>query len=989
MGAIDFRAKAQALGASFIYAPVDGETALTNYGSLAALPAGALVNGAFMNTPGIVYDGASLGLDGVNDYADTHYLTRTNLAQTPYFTGGNKGCVTNDARVTSATSKAMAIIADESLALTTTEVAAGNTFSCRARINKANKFGAPVGAGVKVTVRAAVQPPTKRKVGFFLRAYNAEGIEIATTNNSAETEVPAAVPTVVWGEWTTPAETAFISVSLCYQGVTIGEEVFWDAICMEQGTKAEVEARGYFPLPAQITAGESAWSGTARESISDTGAFARLSIRTFVSTFSTPSVARNNGLFGGSTSGFSGAFVSATGKLTFRLGDGTTTNDKASASVPAGQTNVAAIVWNGIANTYSSYLNGVISANAVATGTTHNDANQSLRVGSLGLTAFEGQNLPFAVFPTALTEAQVQELTAAATSEPVATFSSSARVKVIYEPQSGRLSFYLRRPDGSMKRVAGDEVAAENVLQNFTFGTAIPGGYTTASGNFTRDPRTDYGDFGVYDEFLARGPGNESAYEGYDIEIPKSSGQQTGVVATGWSSYMKDNATLQEIYVDRDMTRFTPSSATRKIGEYAGNMTPVDGTLTVDPTSGLPALELAVSDTWVSPFIPVCEAWYDAGPSAKVSSVFASVKAVGSIATGVTPWTFWYYMSDDMNAGANPIQGRVPLTGLEANDEPNWPALGFAPRRYLGIQWLYNSTPAGAQGAKFAVLLRNIVVVGQHSVTVQAGYLVLASDVIANILSRAAPLLNFTTGPEGSIVPSTFGIPHLIFPQAVNAEEAVLQTSKYDVPDWGVYDNRQFFWRPPSAGRLWEARESDAGTELVDAGEQAEDVYNGVVVEFTDPSGRTLLVGPPSALGTPIAGCDYASGLLIDESPANPLNEHGRTRYAKLTVGPTTTLSGAEQLGMRWLQDELSNALRGTATLTGFARDSYGVAEPVWKVRAGDRIRFDGGVERRIIETSYNHEERTILLTLDSTPNRVDALMAKMEVELVSLGSGS
>lgn len=557
-----------------------------------------------------------------------------------------------------------------------------------------------------------------------------------------------------------------------------------------------------------------------------------------------------------------------------------------------------------------------------------------------------------------------------------------AEVNVIRpEPQAGRLAFYLRRPDDTEKRIAGDEPEAEDIARNFTFGTAVPGGYTNSKVDLTRDPRIDYGDFDLYDEFIARSPSGESAFEGYNIEIPNSGDEQVGAVATGWASSLKDNPTLQEIYVDRDQGRWGGDSAARKINHLSNNFAPNDPSALTDPATGLPAVQLAVEGSWIAPWRPIAETVYDAGPSARVKRVILNWKVLAP-ASGDSNFVLnlavlssdaWAVIEQTGDIYTSGSEGLIVFTPLTAG-------------RYAGAHWYYPTSPAGNDGAVYAVHLRGIVVVGNHAVPLTSSNGVLASDVMADIIARAAPMLTYTTGQEGSIAPSTYSIPHLIFPEAVTAEDAILQASKYDVPDWGVYNDREFFWRPPTTGTLWVARQGDSGTSLQDTGKQAEDVYTGVMVQFTDPSGKTFLVGPP---GTP--GCDYTDSSLRDSSETNLLNERSRTRLGKLVVSAVTTLSGAIQLGARWLQEELAVADRGTAVLTAFVQDSTGTFEPVWKVRAGDRIRFDDadGRERRIIETSYDHEARTVSLTLDSTPHRLEALMEKMQVELVAIGSGS
>lgn len=550
---------------------------------------------------------------------------------------------------------------------------------------------------------------------------------------------------------------------------------------------------------------------------------------------------------------------------------------------------------------------------------------------------------------------------------------------------SGRLAFYLRRPDGFETRVAGDEVDAENVAQNFTFGTTDPGGYGSFSLNLTRDPRVEYGDFDIYDEMIARGPGGEIACQGYNMEIPKSGEQQASVVGTGWQAYLKDNPTFQEIYVDRDCNRFTPMSTQRRVAVYGAAYVPYDFQTVNDAVGGMPCLEGGFEGNWPASWGQLAEAWYDFGPSARSGSVLFVQQLIGASGGAAGAFRLYWIGADDNAGGGGLSAGDYIPSGAENGYAP------AAPKRYLFVQFYAPvGTAAGTAGVKWAIRLSGIVVFGNHGLPIAGNARTnggpVASDVVANIVQRAAPLLNFTTGPEGSIQPSVFPIPHLIYPEPVTPEDAILQASKYDVPSWGVYDDRQFFWRPPGSGRLWIARQGDAGCELKPAGKQGEDVYTGVLVQFTDPTGKQFMIGPP---GT--SGCDYTDASLQDLSETNPLNERGRPRLGKLVVSAITTLAGALQLGARWLQEELAVADRGTAIVTEFVQDSSGNYEPVWKVRAGDRIRFDDadGRERRIIETNYSHEERTNSLTLDSTPHRLEALMEKMQVELVAVGAGS
>jgi hypothetical protein len=279
------------------------------------------------------------------------------------------------------------------------------------------------------------------------------------------------------------------------------------------------------------------------------------------------------------------------------------------------------------------------------------------------------------------------------------------------------------------------------------------------------------------------------------------------------------------------------------------------------------------------------------------------------------------------------------------------------------------------------VRFSKIAAYGNHGLTTRANGTepdgVYASDVVRDIVTRTAPQLTI-----GTIDADAFVIPHLVFDTPTTGEDAIQYVNAYHGKDWGVEDNRTFFWRASSPDRLtWQARLS-TGARLDLEGETAEQIYNGVYVMYTDHTGTRKTVAPS---GT---DADSTDVTLADTSSTNPLNEWGYTRWGLLEISQTTTLAGATQLGRVWLAEHSVPQRRGTLTLTGAVTHPTEGDVPVWRVRAGDYVAISdhpADVPRRIIETRYNHATRTVTANLDNTPHALDAIMGRLGVSLVGV----
>jgi hypothetical protein len=543
-----------------------------------------------------------------------------------------------------------------------------------------------------------------------------------------------------------------------------------------------------------------------------------------------------------------------------------------------------------------------------------------------------------------------------------------------------RLSLSVTHADQSVTRWGPDEPNAEDVPGDLTFSTSIPGGYRDLSCSLLRRIDLDYPDQGLYDGVTVYGPGNVTAWDGRLIQFPRSHGAGFEITpgAVGWSAHLKDDPSFREIYIDRDVSHWTDAPFDRmleranagfaqgKIQLTIGN----GGAIWTVPNEALPSGEHS-------------ELHYDAGPGLGVAMLLYNGTRTGASWAGSfeAPTVFID------TAATFPSASSATLT----LDGASRTASGWTTERYAMVRTRTTAavTPAVGHQQSYA----SLVAIGGHGLTTSTagtgstGFL--ASDVLANILTRAAPALSYTTGTDGSIETTAFAIPHLVFHDPITAEDAIMFVNAYHQYEWGVYDNREFFYRAPDPDRLcWEARLSE-GAHVQLEGDTAEQVFNGIVVSYQDVNGQRKSIGPAAEYwhaGTALV--DATSTLLVDTSETNPLNEHGLTRWAKLEISQPTTQAGAEQLGYVWLTEHSLPQRRGNITLTGTATHPTEGQVPVWRPRAGDYVRIPdhpADVPRRIISTSYTHGSRSISLDCDNTSFKLDAIMERLGVGLVGV----
>ncbi len=527
------------------------------------------------------------------------------------------------------------------------------------------------------------------------------------------------------------------------------------------------------------------------------------------------------------------------------------------------------------------------------------------------------------------------------------------------------LACEIELADGTLHRFGPDEADEADIPSSVEWQTQNPGGFADGSVVVHR-PEWATREALLFSPARIYGPGNRTRYEGRVRDVSQVDTDSIRLDFEGWSTHLDDNESWRQLYVDRDLSAWTAPTRARRLLLYSVFRHVADPTIEGDST--LPSLALIFEAGWVN---PVGEAFYDAGPGQTISSIYYDMTSAST-----SSYVGRIGVSSDQISTASDLTANL-LTG--ASSSATGTHTPTAAYRYGYIVFYFAGTVAAGQDQHFTV--RNLAVFGDHGLTKAGaapdeGYL--GSDVLAHAISQAAPMLNVSAD---SIEISTFVITQLVHDSGT-VRELVEQVTALggagNLPnDWGVYDDRTFYWRTPGTyGRTWRVRRDQVATPNED-GPSSDERFASVVVAYTDAAGATKTVGP---LGS---GSDYEDARLTDADDNNPATRVvGRT--VRRDVG-ITTQEGAVLIGQAILAEQSANTRRGSVTIQGeAATDEGGFTEPSCAIRAGDRIvvEDEGGVlpsAQYINQTSYSHDTATLTANLGIAPQKVEVLLAQLQ----------
>lgn len=544
-----------------------------------------------------------------------------------------------------------------------------------------------------------------------------------------------------------------------------------------------------------------------------------------------------------------------------------------------------------------------------------------------------------------------------------------------------RLAHEIVNPAGKRFRWAEDEPDPANVPSGVGFGSTMPGGHDTAQAVLPRKPGIDYGDQTGFSDWRIYGAGGQVVWDGRLERAARASGDQVSISpeGVGWQAHLEDDKTAQFIGIDRDLGRWQGISNARRI-VYGNNYNPITDGQVVANQNGDPVIKFEASGHLPGAVGALSASWYDAGPGNLIAGlIFGSSDTLAAM-----NFTLDAVGSDNDNAGS--ITSGVGTVSNGTVLGTAYRALPTA-KRWTRFAWVYTGGPYTADENQRWRDVKQVAVVGDHGLPLYGdpgAEGLLASDIVAYALGRWAPLLNFTTGPNGTISPSGFVIPHITFPEPTTAKDMVTQAIRFGLPDWAVWDNRTFYLHPRGArGRKWRFRVGP--DQLQETGQAMDRVWNGILVRYQDVDGTTKTVGPPGS------AAEVHDAALLVTDPLNPANQAGIRRWDLLDMGKVSVAPTAIEVGRIFLEEANRLDRSGQAIAVGYAMDDRGIVRPASQIRAGDGAVFVDAAdssERRVVRVTYDHSTRTASMDLDAPPEGLDALQERLAVELVRLGIG-
>lgn len=542
------------------------------------------------------------------------------------------------------------------------------------------------------------------------------------------------------------------------------------------------------------------------------------------------------------------------------------------------------------------------------------------------------------------------------------------------------LSLIIEHADGTTTRWGPDELNVSDVPTGLRFGTSMPGGYRDLVCALMRRIDLERADENTFDTVTVYGPGNRIVWQGRWKQFPRRHGDSYVVEpgAEGWVAHLRDNKAFREIYRDVDLARWGDGpSVQRRLDATAAGYDPVGQISTDRNDSGNPVLRQTIVSPWTR--LPLVEAYYDAR-GIEIGSVAYAWQTGTNVSADDANWYWEIYTSSTDTLAAISKTGDLQPSGSTGSGS----LTSVAGRYFAMAQFFYGLAYTGDSGVDRSLYWSQLAVYGRHGLTKRgtepnAGFYL--SDLLEDVVSRGAPLLNTDDIDENTVT-----IPHLVYLDPTPPLEIVERLNGFALWHWGVYDDKRFFFRAPDDSAPWQLR-LDQGARLNLDGPTGDDIISGVVVQYTDPSGRSKTVGPTGS------GAATEDSSLSTTDADNPAVAHGIDAIDVLRLSDIVDDDTAVLIGQLYLAERSVPQRRGEAEVTGLAATHPTMGpRPAFEIRAGDFVQFVDtnddslGSPRLVVETDYDHDTRTNRLTLDNTARRTEALLSILNAELVGVG---
>jgi hypothetical protein len=347
------------------------------------------------------------------------------------------------------------------------------------------------------------------------------------------------------------------------------------------------------------------------------------------------------------------------------------------------------------------------------------------------------------------------------------------------------------------------------------------------------------------------------AWTGRVQETPTMRGMENMITVQceGWPMHLKDDA-LQKLFVHNDMTAWV-DARTKNVSAASWRPNGYE----VDVGSG--AIRIGVAT--VGGADTLGGVVFDAGPFSTIKS--AVVTYIGG---GVANLDLRIAGTDGSAGGALADVANLDPTPIATATTT---VVNVFPTAHRFVHIYARSVAAVAAGDTAWVSISNIILFADDTAYRAGAVSVLsASQIIAAALPYAPKVSQSTTG----ITTTSFGIPHFTGPATAPADY-IDAANAYHLYQWFLKDDAaggppSLVFQPIPTSPTLVANVGGASIVFEDASRNdGGDIYNRVLVDYTDASGNAALEERTSgALGTAIADPDIVFDTISTIQPPNP-----------------------------------------------------------------------------------------------------------------------
>jgi hypothetical protein len=441
------------------------------------------------------------------------------------------------------------------------------------------------------------------------------------------------------------------------------------------------------------------------------------------------------------------------------------------------------------------------------------------------------------------------------------------------------------------------------------------------------------------------------------------------VQCVGAGAVLKDTSYAM-IYVDRDLSAWTPISQTRQLLLANATRPYFPPEVIPDTQSGQQALRVGLRGPWAVG-TATAEAMYDAGPNCTLAAIYfrwskPTIVDHASVnwAWGVDSWTN-DTITSSVSASANLRAAGPSRSSL---------ALGST-SRVVRLYAQY-ATSGGVNGLDYSIYWQPVVY-GTHGLPVVGS----GTDINVfglrhyDIARHAAQQAGVSIGLVE--VDDTYTVLQSAYKERVHPEQVIDDMSKHSGWHWGVWSNRSgfagdpefFYVSPPESATVF-AHIDDCDTSRFS--QRLSEMHDSIHVSWSEVNGTR------------------GSVTVTRDNPRSPI-----TRSTSIDIGISSSTVAQAYGAMFLALEEQQARAAGSIVISGDIRTTRGLV-PVNHLRAGlDRIqiaglpnsgpwtesdtrRFDTFRIKRI-NVTYRGGKPTATLELDAGMNLIEVMQARFE----------